>query len=108
MKKKLKISLHRCICVISGCCLALPPAGALCTGAPAGPEAWSAGLLAGFSSIGIRVPQDVAVLGFDNRDFAALLNPPLFSGRRESCCSSSDTAKRTRFPACSLQPVTPG
>ena len=37
----------------------------------------AAGLLAGFSSIGIRVPQDVAVLGFDNRDFAALLNPPL-------------------------------
>ena len=37
----------------------------------------AAGLLAGFSAIGLRVPQDVAVLGFDNRDFAALLNPPL-------------------------------
>lgn len=37
----------------------------------------ASGLLAGFSAIGIRVPQDVAVLGFDNRDFAALLNPPL-------------------------------
>jgi len=37
----------------------------------------AAGLLAGFASIGLRVPQDVAVLGFDNRDFAALLNPPL-------------------------------
>lgn len=46
MKKKVKISLHRCICTISGCCLALPPAGALCAGMPAGPEAWSAGLLA--------------------------------------------------------------
>ena len=37
----------------------------------------AAGMLAGFSAIGLRVPQDVAVLGFDNRDFAALLNPPL-------------------------------
>lgn len=37
----------------------------------------AAGLLAGFSAIGLRVPQDVAVLGFDNREFAALLNPPL-------------------------------
>ena len=37
----------------------------------------ASGLLAGFSAIGVRVPQDVAVLGFDNRDFAALLNPPL-------------------------------
>ena len=37
----------------------------------------ASGLLAGFAAIGFRVPQDVAVLGFDNRDFAALLNPPL-------------------------------
>ena len=37
----------------------------------------ASGLLAGFAAIGIRVPQDVAVVGFDNRDFAALLNPPL-------------------------------
>jgi len=37
----------------------------------------ASGLLAGFAAIGLRVPQDVAVLGFDNRDFAALLNPPL-------------------------------
>ena len=37
----------------------------------------AAGLLAGFSAIGIQVPRDVALLGFDNRDFAALLNPPL-------------------------------
>ena len=37
----------------------------------------AAGLLAGFAAIGMRVPHDVAVLGFDNRDFAALLNPPL-------------------------------
>ena len=46
MKNKIKISLHRCVCVISGCCLALPPAGALCAGASAGPASWSAGLLA--------------------------------------------------------------
>ena len=37
----------------------------------------AAGLLAGFAAVGVRVPQDTAVLGFDNRDFAALLNPPL-------------------------------
>ena len=37
----------------------------------------ASGLLAGFAAIGIKVPQDIAVLGFDNRDFAALLNPPL-------------------------------
>ena len=37
----------------------------------------ASGLLAGFAAIGLKVPQDVAVLGFDNRDFAALLNPPL-------------------------------
>ena len=37
----------------------------------------ASGLIAGFAAIGIKVPQDVAVLGFDNRDFAALLNPPL-------------------------------
>ena len=37
----------------------------------------ASGLLAGFAAIGLRVPKDVAVLGFDNRDFAALLNPPL-------------------------------
>lgn len=46
MKKKVKISLHRCICTISGCCLALPPAAALCAGGPAGPGTWAAGLLA--------------------------------------------------------------
>ncbi len=37
----------------------------------------ASGLLAGFAATGIKVPQDIAVLGFDNRDFAALLNPPL-------------------------------
>ena len=46
MKKKIKLSLHRCICTISGCCLALPPAAALYAGDPPGPEDWSAGLLA--------------------------------------------------------------
>ena len=46
MKKTVKISLHRCICVISVCCLALPPlAGSLRLGTVAGPDAWTAGLL---------------------------------------------------------------
>lgn len=46
MKNKIKLSLHRCICTVSGCCLALPPAEALCSGNPAGPAVWAAGLLA--------------------------------------------------------------
>ncbi|MBO7147493.1 MAG: LacI family DNA-binding transcriptional regulator [Lentisphaeria bacterium] len=37
----------------------------------------ASGLLAGFAAVGLKTPQDIAVIGFDNRDFAALLNPPL-------------------------------
>ena len=46
MKKTVKISLHRCVCAISACCLVLPPiAGSLRTGAMAGADVWTAGLL---------------------------------------------------------------
>ena len=37
----------------------------------------ASGLLAGFAEAGIAVPQDIAVLGFDNRELAGMLNPPL-------------------------------
>ena len=37
----------------------------------------ASGLLAGFAEAGIAVPQDSAVLGFDDRELAGMLNPPL-------------------------------
>jgi DNA-binding LacI/PurR family transcriptional regulator len=35
------------------------------------------GLLAGFNEIGVRVPNDIAIVGFDDRSAAALSSPPL-------------------------------
>jgi DNA-binding LacI/PurR family transcriptional regulator len=35
------------------------------------------GLMRGLQEAGVRVPQDVSVVGFDNIDLAAYLNPPL-------------------------------
>ena len=37
----------------------------------------ASGLLAGFAEAGIAVPQDIADLGFDDRELAGMLNPPL-------------------------------
>ena len=37
----------------------------------------ASGLLAGVAEAGSAVPQDIAVLGFDNRELAGMLNPPL-------------------------------
>ena len=37
----------------------------------------ASGLLAGFAEAGIAVPQDIAVLGFDDRELVGMLNPPL-------------------------------
>ena len=37
----------------------------------------ASGLLAGFAEAGIAVPQDIAVHGYDNRELAGMLNPPL-------------------------------
>ncbi len=37
----------------------------------------AAGLLAGFAAAGIRVPEEIAVIGFDDRELAGMLNPPL-------------------------------
>lgn len=35
------------------------------------------GLLAGFSRLGIRVPEDIAIIGFDDREIAEMSTPPL-------------------------------
>ena len=37
----------------------------------------ASGLLAGFAEAGVRVPEDISVLGFDDRELAGMLNPPL-------------------------------
>ena len=35
------------------------------------------GVIRAIRDVGLRVPQDISVMGFDNLDFAALLDPPL-------------------------------
>ena len=37
----------------------------------------AAGSLAVLASMGLRIPEDIAVAGFDNREIAAYLQPPL-------------------------------
>lgn len=37
----------------------------------------AAGLVRGLSDLGVRVPDDVAVMGYDNLPFAEMVNPPL-------------------------------
>ncbi len=40
-------------------------------------DLWAAGMLSTFARQGIRVPEDIAVIGYNNLDFAKLLNPAL-------------------------------
>lgn len=37
----------------------------------------ASGLASGFAELGLKVPEDVAIVGFDNRELAAFTNPPL-------------------------------
>ena len=37
----------------------------------------AAGAMAALQAAGIRIPQDMAVVGFDNREIASYLQPPL-------------------------------
>jgi LacI family transcriptional regulator len=41
------------------------------------------GVLRGLSQRGIRVPDDMALVGYDDDDFAAVLSPPLTTVRQE-------------------------
>ncbi|MFA7232030.1 MAG: LacI family DNA-binding transcriptional regulator [Victivallaceae bacterium] len=48
---------------------------------PDGIQAYSdylaAGLIAGFHESGLRIPEDIAIIGFDDRELAMFTNPPL-------------------------------
>lgn len=51
--------------------------GHLCDAILASNDVWAAALLRGLRRAGLRVPDDVAVVGFDNLDFAELCDPAL-------------------------------
>ena len=56
-------------------------AGLPCTAVMAATDLIAAGLVHGLKSAGVAVPSGVAVVGFDDRDFAAALSPTLASIR---------------------------
>ncbi len=45
----------------------------------------AAALIAGFRDLGVRIPEDIAVIGFDNRELAAFTNPRLTTIAQPNC-----------------------
>lgn len=64
-----------------GAAHAILNSGPGCTAVVAATDMLAAGLLAGFAERGVSVPDEIAVVGFDDRDFAAGLSPSLSSVR---------------------------
>ncbi|WP_297854949.1 LacI family DNA-binding transcriptional regulator [Elioraea sp.] len=81
-----------------------PPTAIVC-----GNDHLALGALAGVRSLGLSVPHDVSVCGFDDLDFAAYADPPLTTvrvpaaemGRRAADCLAA-AAGRTEPPATAL------
>ncbi|TQF77410.1 LacI family DNA-binding transcriptional regulator [Elioraea sp. Yellowstone] len=81
-----------------------PPTAIVC-----GNDHLALGALAGVRSLGLSVPHDVSVCGFDDLDFAAYASPPLTTvrvpaaemGRRAADCLAA-AAGRTEPPATAL------
>jgi LacI family transcriptional regulator len=65
------------------------------------------GALSGFAAAGLRVPQDVSVLGFDDTDWARLATPPLTAMRIHSHEMARTAARRLleRIAAAGLPAV---
>ncbi|HET9058542.1 MAG TPA: diguanylate cyclase [Acidimicrobiales bacterium] len=64
-----------------GAAQAIVNGGLACTAVVAATDMLAAGLLRGFAERGVSVPDEIAVVGFDDRDFASSLSPSLSSIR---------------------------
>ena len=45
----------------------------------------AAALIAGFRDLSVRIPEDIAVIGFDNRELAAFTSPRLTTIAQPNC-----------------------
>ena len=56
-------------------------------------DAMAAGALSALREVGLRVPEDVAVVGFDDAEFAAMLEPPLTTIRQPASAMGAAAAR---------------
>jgi LacI family transcriptional regulator len=63
-------------------------------------DAMAIGALSALCENQLRVPDDMAVAGFDDIPMARYMNPPLSSVRRRRRCCSIESSERTAFRAC--------
>lgn len=56
-------------------------------------DAMAAGALSALRQAGLRVPEDVAVVGFDDAEFAAMLEPPLTTVRQPASAMGAAAAR---------------
>ena len=56
-------------------------------------DVMAAGAMRELKAVGLRVPEDVAVIGFDDAEFAAMLSPPLTTVRQPAAAMGAAAAR---------------